>query len=339
MDQIICDFGNEFVDEVEFVKKSVDVVDNPSVTFAEEPTLIDDLELGYVDIQPKFSPKTIGSKISYERIAQWRPISEGHSPNSSNANVMAPIKLKRQISDPITKEERRIAFGVNNECNLDVNSETKSLKFMQFLRQETVRKLRIQRRTGYFRPLLSSVKLFYCTICMENNATSIAFSFEACDENHQFCLPCMKSYTTVQVNDGVTKQGCCFEGCSACAADSEVELLVTPDVYEKYVRFCAVKSDPNYRECSQCNRQLEPTFDESHSHVTNNTLVCGECGNITCFVHGDSHPSETCAQYARRVRKVENASNRLVSHITRKCPKCKTHTEKNGGCNHIVRLC
>eukprot|EP01034_Spumella_vulgaris_P021854 gene21854-27926_t len=120
----------------------------------------------------------------------------------------------------------------------------------------------------------------------------------------------------------------------ASAVDSEVELLVSPDVYEKYVRFCALKSDPNYRECSKCNKQLQVDFD-ANLHITNNTLVC-DCGAITCFVHGDSHPDETCAQYARRVRRVENATSRLVRHITRKCPKCKTHTEKNGGCNHIT---
>jgi hypothetical protein len=45
----------------------------------------------------------------------------------------------------------------------------------------------------------------------------------------------------------------------------------------------------------------------------------------------------SCRDYANSIRKVERASKSAITKLAKPCPKCKMHTEKDGGCNHMVR--
>lgn len=247
----------------------------------------------------------------------------------------SPTKAQRQVSNPVTTKEKLKV--VNSTSQLEVN-ETKSINFLFLLSQDASKKLKLQRRTGgYFRPILSSsTKIFYCTICMENHATSSGFSFEACTAKHQFCLPCIQMYTVVQINDGTVRHVCPFDECSAVVTEAEIRRLVDDTTFEKYERFSMMKSDPNYRECSKCFTKITIPLSIVHRTTDSNQLTCESCGHVTCFIHGDSHPEETCKQYTRRINKVERATKRIVNATTRKCPNCHVSTEKNGGCNHMV---
>lgn len=250
--------------------------------------------------------------------------------------AVSPSKVERQTSNPVTKEEKQRALGAAEKAE---SSGTKSLKLLSLLSQDTSKKLKLQRRTGgYFRPVNLSAKLFYCTICMENQAKSVAFSLEACAAKHQFCLPCIQTYSTVQINDGTVRHVCPFEGCNALATEREIRSLVDDATFTKYERFSRIVQDPNYRECSACSASIAVPAEVIHHLTDSNQLCCSSCGHLTCFIHGDAHPRETCKQYGRRMNGLERASARTVASTTRKCPHCQCATEKNGGCNHMVRL-
>lgn len=240
----------------------------------------------------------------------------------------------RQKSDPITEKEKSRADVETG--NPERDSRGSFSKATGGIKRQLIQSNSIfSDFLGVGSMARQSVRLFYCTICMENQAVSDAFVLTNCKGNHQFCLDCMKGYTTSQINSGVTLHVCPHESCVERALDTEIEMLVEPELYEKYMRFKTIKENPDYRECGKCNRELKFSLDAKNK--SDCMLTC-ECGTISCFFHGDAHPNETCAQYARRIKRVEQETEKMVKRIARKCPSCKSETEKNGGCNHMVRI-
>lgn len=183
------------------------------------------------------------------------------------------------------------------------------------------------------------VPVFYCGICLENHALSDGFTFKYCVAEHKFCLDCITSYTAHQISMGVVHHICPLETCRVAATDEELQTLVDEETFNKYLRFKKLKSDPDYRECSKCNSQINHGIRSLENSVIDTYIIsCENCGNKSCFLHGDAHsPDESCKQYARRMRRTEKESQQLLNRISKKCPECKVDTEKSGGCNHMVK--
>lgn len=258
---------------------------------------------------------------------------------SQEAYLHCAKAMRRQQSDPVTDSEKTAAWRMFRRSTGGGANYPSAL--LKYLRNEASQRLRDMHLTAIMSSsaLLSSVE-FYCGICLENHSSSDAFTFFECDSHHQYCKVCMHDYTASQVRDGVVDHFCPHEGCLAKALDVELEQLLGHDavLVEKLRRFRLVRRNPNYRECSRCGRELHfnPTpSDNNNSSNISTTLTC-ECGAISCFSHGDAHPHETCQQYARRVRAIDQLSTRTVSNIARPCPSCRAATEKSGGCNHMT---
>jgi hypothetical protein len=54
-----------------------------------------------------------------------------------------------------------------------------------------------------------------------------------------------------------------------------------------------------------------------------------------CFTHGDSHPGQSCADWARSHAAVEKATASAIKKDSKKCPQCRVVTYKTEGCNHM----
>ena len=102
-------------------------------------------------------------------------------------------------------------------------------------------------------------------------------------------------------------------------------LVIVP--LSRYVRFKALKENPDLRECPRCGRfQVgDPLHPQIH---------CEACGLAYCFAHGSAHPpSESCADYEQR--STPAATRDLLRRTSKPCPKCKAPTFRATGCNHM----
>ncbi|CAG8577037.1 4875_t:CDS:2 [Gigaspora margarita] len=77
--------------------------------------------------------------------------------------------------------------------------------------------------------------------------------------------------------------------------------------------------------------------------IANQELFERSCGEKSCYTHDVPwHENMSCAQYEEKSKESEAATNHYLMKHTKPCPKCGTHIEKNGGCNHMtckIRSC
>ena len=64
------------------------------------------------------------------------------------------------------------------------------------------------------------------------------------------------------------------------------------------------------------------------------------CGHVFCFrCSGDDHRPCSCKMWRNWKNKHDGGddslNDQLIATITRKCTKCGTNIQKNGGCNHV----
>lgn len=77
-----------------------------------------------------------------------------------------------------------------------------------------------------------------CSICFENRSKLDAFTVTACDCKHVYCLPCMSSYATILVDDGVVDHYCPgVAECHALLTAEELRVLLFPEAFAKYGTF------------------------------------------------------------------------------------------------------
>jgi deoxycytidylate deaminase len=67
-------------------------------------------------------------------------------------------------------------------------------------------------------------------------------------------------------------------------------------------------------------------------------MTCNSCGNLTCFNHSKAwHKGLTCKEFdekesvSARHKEEDAASTKTIEEVTKPCPNCKVHIEKNGG--------
>lgn len=240
----------------------------------------------------------------------------------------APTPLMKFESNPETSAEKQAA-RVEHPV-----SEVKSLSWKQY----TKRMSRFVKRAISLQDA-SLTQTFYCGICLENCDTALTFPIRTCEKHHNYCKPCMTSYTRIQAESGAISYPCPGLGeCSAALAEEELRVLLSEELWSRHLRLTQVKTNPLYRECPKCNHGMTATSSEASS--ANPQLRCEGCQYEYCFLHSDAHPNRSCQEYARamssRARHDLQQTDRLLKRVTKPCPKCHIATEKNGGCNHML---
>jgi E3 ubiquitin-protein ligase RNF144 len=178
---------------------------------------------------------------------------------------------------------------------------------------------------SFLRKNKNKPKQFYCGVCMNDCPVESKIFLENCSKRHSFCFNCTKSYASAMIQDGATDIKCPESQCNVLATDKDIRLFVSP-IETKKLRVSKLKLDPTYRECDSCGEQM---MFEGRTKMTCN------CGVSSCYLHGQLHPNETCAEFVYRTEHA-GACAEVIQRTTKKCPKCSADTEKDGGCDHMV---
>ena len=130
--------------------------------------------------------------------------------------------------------------------------------------------------------------------------------------------------------DGLT---CPAPNCGAVLTQPEIQALVLPETFEKYLHFAllaVVKLDPTTRWCPQptCSALLSVTALDADS------LSCTSCGHQFCpRCSMPPHPARPCGHVLNETEKeLSKWAHSLGIKKVKRCPGCRDLVEKNDGC-------
>lgn len=179
-----------------------------------------------------------------------------------------------------------------------------------------------------------------CLICMEDVAREATFAL-AC--GHRYCKECWRGYLEVLIRDGprAVYARCPAPKCQAIVHESAYRALVTPEQFNRYNRFLLrtfVEDNQQMKWCPSpgCSNAIFVEQSNRRAPVT-----C-KCGFTFCFRCADyeigDHSPVRCELLEKWLQKATDESENVKWMIanTKKCPKCRSPIEKNGGCMHMT---
>ncbi|KAJ9641141.1 hypothetical protein H2199_005809 [Coniosporium tulheliwenetii] len=141
---------------------------------------------------------------------------------------------------------------------------------------------------------------------------------------------CYQNWISSEFDSKGWKRVACPEsGCDVLLQHVELQAYATPEDFQKFDALSAreaMNDDPNFRWCRGPNCKSGQIH---YGGPSDPIFTCSECGFKVCVVHdGTWHQDETCEEYNYRVngrkeqdqRSQEQASQRLVEKLTKKCP-------------------
>ncbi|TYZ63520.1 hypothetical protein PybrP1_000956 [[Pythium] brassicae (nom. inval.)] len=179
---------------------------------------------------------------------------------------------------------------------------------------------------------LSMEETFMCQICFENVPMTRAFRLRVC--GHRFCEPCLENFLRFKVGEGQVYPTCFHERdgeppCAESIAPEDIQAVVAPEDWSKYLKFKFNKEHENARQCPHCD----------HSQLCRGRAepecVCERCGGDFCFVHSTAHRGRSCAEYEKKIVAIEKLNHAMINEISKPCPGCNNFVEKIGGCNQM----
>eukprot|EP01121_Diplochlamys_sp_Union-15-3_P018346 TRINITY_DN6656_c0_g2_i1.p1 TRINITY_DN6656_c0_g2~~TRINITY_DN6656_c0_g2_i1.p1 ORF type:complete len:503 (+),score=81.00 TRINITY_DN6656_c0_g2_i1:99-1607(+) len=183
------------------------------------------------------------------------------------------------------------------------------------------------------------VKKFDCLICLDSFPSGNTFAL-AC--GHRYCSDCWRQYLEIKIQGAdCVWTHCPSPGCKEQVHELAFKKLVTKPLYQNYKRFLLrslVEDNPQIKfcpapgctNCIRCDRRNRKE-----------AVVCN-CGFQFCFMCSDSeigdHMPATCKNVEDWSVKSQDESENVKWMIanTKKCPKCRSPIEKNGGCMHMT---
>lgn len=182
-----------------------------------------------------------------------------------------------------------------------------------------------------------------CPVCDEPIADPAQLAWLTCE--HAFCQDCWSQYLNLKISEEGQRAGlvvCMSPRCPTPVDEGHVARLVSPEKYNKYMRFMLedfVNQNKLLTWCPfpGCEKAIKiPSADLRGS------VQCPDHKPWWCFwCKAASHQPATCGMQKAWEKKCSDDSetaNWLNSH-TKDCPTCHKATEKNGGCNHISCTC
>jgi len=179
-----------------------------------------------------------------------------------------------------------------------------------------------------------------CLICFDTLSASETFALNC---GHRYCRDCWKGYLEVKIKDGAAcvMARCPSPKCRAIVHEQAYKKLISPQLYERYnifllrsfvddntqIKWCPAPGCTNAIKCERINRK-QP-------------VKCA-CGFCFCFRCADSeigdHNPVICEHLEKWLQKASDESENVKWMIanTKRCPKCRSPIEKNGGCMHMT---
>ncbi|EHK43703.1 uncharacterized protein TrAtP1_008103 [Trichoderma atroviride] len=178
-----------------------------------------------------------------------------------------------------------------------------------------------------------------CIICGDYKGT---MSFpqspitKECTHFPTACLRCLRKMLRSELERKQWEDIKCPE-CGAVLQYQEIQKFADDDTKKKLDTLIiqrATQDDPNFLWCSS-----DCGFGQLHEGGSDEPIMrCNSCSNLTCFQHKKPwHKGLTCEQFdeqeaaSARHKKEDAASTETIKQVTKPCPNCKVHIQKNGG--------
>ncbi|XP_018393958.1 PREDICTED: E3 ubiquitin-protein ligase parkin [Cyphomyrmex costatus] len=202
-----------------------------------------------------------------------------------------------------------------------------------------------------------------CLACTDIRDTILVFP---CEAGHATCLDCFREYCIVRLHERQfefdTTEGYYTLSCPARCPNSFIHQihhfhLLNMEQYERYQRFSAeehvLRAGGLLCPRPNCGMGIIPS--STQDDVECRKIQCiGGCGYVFCRIclqgyhigECESQISESTSVFSSRNYSVdpiraneakwETASKQTIQISTKPCPKCRTPTERDGGCMHMV---
>jgi ariadne-1 len=191
-------------------------------------------------------------------------------------------------------------------------------------------------------PRVETIPNFVCEICTEDEPGLETFAMKC---GHRFCVDCYRQYLSQKIRDEgeAARIKCPGEGCNKIVDSKSLDLLVTPDLTERYQELLMrtyVDDKDNLKWCPapECVYAVECGTKQRDLSRIVPTVQC-ECKHNFCFGCGyPDHQPCPCSLVKKWTKKCADDSETAnwISANTKECPKCNSTIEKNGGCNHMT---
>ena len=213
-------------------------------------------------------------------------------------------------------------------------------------------------------PKTQAVPGFVCEICFDDDGGMQTYAMRC---GHRYCVECYQHYLAQKIGQEgeAARIQCPRDGCNRVIDSKTLELLVTPNLKDRYVlrvgdgvgrrtwpwrlircryntlltrtyvddkenmKWCPAPNCEYAVDCVVKKRQL--------AHIVP-TVTCW-CGHSFCFGCAlNDHRPCPCTLVKKWLKKCEDDSetSNWISANTKECPKCISTIEKNGGCNHMT---
>lgn len=191
-------------------------------------------------------------------------------------------------------------------------------------------------------PKLEAVDGFMCDICCEDEQGLQTFAMKC---GHRFCVDCYRQYLGQKIKEEgeAARIQCPADGCRRIIDARSMDLLVTPDINDRYhelltrtyvedkdvLKWCPAPNCIYAIECAVKKKDLDKVVP---------TVQC-ECQYRWCFgCTLTDHQPAPCDLVKKWLKKCADDSETAnwISANTKECPTCNSTIEKNGGCNHMT---
>ena len=169
-----------------------------------------------------------------------------------------------------------------------------------------------------------------CGICYSDDS---GVQLYICPNIHYFCFDCMRQYVAGKLAEHHTRITCPAPDCTCVLTDDDLRGMLLAETYTQLKRLETQNSNKHIRECPSCR-----TLVQGNPRRPDMQCTSAECGQAFCYYHELAHVGSKCTAKGPSVWQSVGTALWTAAH-TRKCPACKHHIEKNGGCNHMTCRC
>ncbi|XP_063166560.1 E3 ubiquitin-protein ligase RNF217 [Candoia aspera] len=189
--------------------------------------------------------------------------------------------------------------------------------------------------SGDFGPLL----VLPCRVCLEEKSLK---PLPCCKK--PVCEVCLKRYLSSQVQVGQADIPCPITECSEHLDETTILFNLPHDDIIKYKYFLELgRIGSSTKPCPQCKHFT--TF-KKRGHIPTPTktenkykIQCPTCQFVWCFkCHSPWHEGVNCKEFKKGDKLLRHWANEIEhgQRNAQKCPKCKIHIQRTGGCDHMT---
>lgn len=252
--------------------------------------------------------------------------------------------------DAIVKESKSLVDSVVSVCGIRAAAATAMLRHFKWNKDKLIEafmdnQTKACNESGLStleleKPIPNPVAKHSCLICLEDLPAAETFALSC---GHRYCKTCWKDYLTIKIKDGpaCVYAKCPAPKCKAIVHEVAYKTLVPKDLFEKYNYFLwrsFVEDNPQMKWCPApgCTNAIR-----CERTGRKQPVLC-QCGFAFCFRCSDSeigdHSPVSCEHLEKWLQKANDESENVKWLIanTKKCPKCRSPIEKNGGCMHMT---